>query len=467
MRFNIKSANSQTVFNFISTVIRTGVALITMPMFTKMLGTAQFGKYSLYLSWFNVLSCIIALGCGQGLPTGMYAFKDDYKRFRSSILIGGTCMCLITTVVGIAVFPITSVFFKLPLTMYILLFVESAASFALGFANMAWIYEKKASANMIVSSTVVLSATLLSVILVLYWPGNPENLYMGRILGIACPNILIALIVWILIYREQPAGYVKKYWLYSFAFGIPTLFHTLSHQVLTSSDRIMMDMFEISESEIGIYSFFYSFVSMLNIILNALNSSWVPFLYEDLDKKDYPKLNIRVKNYVQVFTVLACGFILLSKEVSQLFSDREFWSGVPIIPYLTIVVYFTFVYQFPVNYEFFKGKTRIIAIGTIFAAVENIILNCIMIPSMGMYGAAIATLISYLTLAIIHTVIVNVWKEERYPLNSAPLFIGLLIVIFMCVINYVLIDQWIIRWALGAAIGIYLVLSVKNRKSIF
>ena len=467
MRFNLKSANSQTVFNFISTVIRTGVSIITMPMFTKMLGTAQFGKYSLYLSWFNVLSCIIALGCGQGIQTGMYAFKDDYKRFRSSILMGRTCMCLITSIIGISLYSFMSIFFKLPITMYILLFVESASSFVLGFANIAWIYEKKASANMITSSTVVLGATLLSVILVVYWPGDPENLYMGRILGIACPNILVALIVWILIFREKPAGYIKNYWVYSFAFGVPTLFHTLSHQVLTSSDRIMMDMFSISESEIGIYSFFYSFVMMLNIILNALNSSWVPFLYEDLDKKNYDKLNVRIKNYVQLFTILACGFILLSKEVSQLFSDREFWSGVPIIPFLTIVVYFTFIYQFPVNFEFFKGKTKIIAIGTILAAVENIILNCLMIPSMGMYGAAIATLISYLTLAVIHTVIVHVWKEERYPLKTSPVLIGLLVVVAMCVINKVLIDLWMIRWLLGMALGLYLVLSIKKRKSIF
>lgn len=467
MSINSKSANSQTVYNFISTVVRTGIATFTLPIFTRLLGTAQYGKYNVYLSWFNVLTCIIALGCGQGIQTGIYAFKDDYKRFKSSILLGGTCMCLITSVVGILLFKPLSLFFSLPIYVYILLFVESAASFVIGFSNIAWIYEKKANLNMLVSLTIVLSTTLLSLCLVLRWPGNPDNLYLGRVLGIALPNIAVAVVIWCALFLKHPAGYIKKYWAYSFAFGVPTMFHLLSHQVLTSSDRIMMERFAISNSEIGIYSFFYTLTSMLGTILSALNNSWVPFLYDDLDKKNYSRLNKRVVNYVQVFTILACGFILLAREVSMLFANEEYWPGMPVIPILVIVIYCTFVYQFPVNYEFFKGKPKIIAIGTISAAIENIILNAVMIPWMGMYGAAIATLISYITLAVVHIVIVYNWKEEKYPLSFRPIVFGLLMVIVSSIIYYILKDFWLIRWLIGSILGVYLLASIKKRHSIF
>ena len=465
--FNSKSANSQTAYNFISTIVRTVISVITMPIFSRLLGTAQYGRYTIYLSWYNVLACIIALGCGQGIQTGMFAFKDDYKRFRSSILLGGTCMCIVSTAIGLLLYNPLSVFFKLPLYVYILLFIESAAAFVIGFSNLTWIYEKKALKNMIVSLLITISTTLLSLLFVLRWPGSPDNLYLGRILGIAVPNILVAVYVWFSIFMKQPTGYNKKYWVYSFSFGIPTMIHVLSHQVLTSSDRIMMDNFNITDSEIGIYGFFYSFVAMLMTILNTLNNSWVPFLYEDLNKKNYSKLNERVNNYVQVFTILACGFVLLAREVSYIFADKEFWPGISIIPILVLVVYSTFIYQFPVNYEFFKGKTKVIAFGTITAAISNIILNILMIPRWGMYGASIATLVSYIFLAIIHIIIVNHWKEEKYPLVFKPLMIGLLVVIVSSIIYYVLKDFWIIRWALGAALGTYLLVSIKKRKSIF
>ena len=467
MNINSKSVNSQTAFNFISTVVRTGIAIFTLPLFANLLGNSQYGKYNVYLSWFNVLTCVIALGCGQGLQTGMYAFKENYNKFRSSILLGGTCMCFLSTVLGLVSYCFIASFFSLPFWVYILLFVESTASFVVGFSNLAWTYEKKANLNMIVSLTLVLSTTLLSLLLIFKWPGDAEDLYLGRVLGIALPNIVIAIVVWFGLFFQQPTGFVKRYWAYSFAFGIPTMFHLLSHQVLTSSDRIMMERFSIPDSEIGVYSFFYTFVSILTAILSALNNSWVPFLYEDLNKKDYHKLNKRIGNYVQVFVILSCGFILLSREVVLLVADEEYWPGTPLLPFLVLVVYCTFAYQFPVNYEFFKEKPRIIALGTVTAAIENIILNSVLIPRYGMYGATIATLISYTTLAFVHFVIVKKWKEEKYPLTFKPVLIGLLAVLVSSIIYYVLKDYWLLRWLIGAALGVYLIMSIRKRKSIF
>ncbi len=467
MLFEKKNANSQTIFNIISTIVRTGIGIFALPVFAKLLGTSQYGKYNVYLSWFNVLTCVIALGCGQGIQTGMYAFKDSYNRFRSSIFLGGTCMCLVSTAVGLVIYNFLAPFFNLPFLVYVLLFIEATASFVIGFSNIAWIYEKKAHLNMMVTLVLLFSTTILSLLLILKWPWNQDSLYLGRVIGIAAPNIIVAIIIWISIFFKQPTGFVKRYWSYSFAFGVPTMFHLLSHQVLTSSDRIMMERFSISDSEIGIYSFFYTFVSILSAILGALNNSWVPFLYEDLNKKDYARLNKRVGYYAQVFTVLSCGFILLSREVGAFFADQEYWPGIPLIPILVIVVYCTFMYQFPVNYEFFKGKPKIIAFGTLFAAGENIIINAILIPRHGMYGAVIATLISYITLAIVHIVIVSIWKEEKYPLTLKPVYIGLIAVLISSIIFYVSKDYWLLRWLLGAALGGFILYSIKKRKSIF
>ena len=463
-----KSANSQTFYNVVSTIIRTGVSFFTIPIFTRILGTEQYGLYSLYLSWYNVLSCAIALGCGQGISTGMYAFKDDYPKFRSSILVGGTLMCAISTTIGIVIFRLLSGIISYSFSIFLLLFLESTASFVIGFAGSAWTYEKKAAHNMVLSVATLLSTTGLSLLLLFLWGKEDSNsLYIARILGVAIPTIIIASLVWCIIFFQSPTGYVKKYWLYSFCFGIPTIFHSLSHQVLASSDRIMMQWLNVSNSEIGIYSFFYSFVSILSAVLSALNNSWVPFLYEDLDKKNYCGLNKRVDNYVQIFTIITCVFILLSREVSKLFANQDYWSGMNVMPIIAIVVYLTFVYQFAVNYEFFKSKPRIIAYGTASAAVINIVFNIIMIPLWGMYGAAIATMLSYAFLAMIHFIVVMKWRDERYPLVKRPLLYGLIAVLGSCVLFYVLADFWLLRWTLGLVITLYLFVSVYKRRTIF
>lgn len=464
---NKNSVNSQTFYNILSTVIRTGISFFTIPIFTRLLGTEQYGLYSLYVSWYNVLCCVIALGCGQGIATGMYAFKEDYPRFRSSILLGGTIMCGFSTIIGVICYFIFSSIINYPFSIFLILFLESTAYFINGFVGGVWTYEKKAINNMILSILILGSTTGLSLLLLHFWRFGKESLYIARIIGVAFPTIIIAIIAWCLIFFQKPTGFIKEYWTYSFSFGIPTIFHTLSHQVLTSSDRIMMQWFNVNNSEIGIYSFYYTFVTILSAVLGALNNSWVPFLYDDLDKKNYCVLNKRVKNYVQIFTIVSCVFALISREVSKLFANKDYWSGMNVMPIIAVVVYLTFVYQFAVNYEFFKSKSRIIAYGTASAAVINIFFNIIMIPLWGMYGAAIATVLSYAFLAMIHFIVVMKWRDEKYPLVKRPLLYGLIAVLVSCVLFYVLADYWLLRWALSLVITIYLFVSVYKRRTIF
>ena len=87
---NKATANSQTFYNLLSTILRSGVVFITMPIFTRLLGTAQYGEYSIYVSWLSILGCFMGINVKSSLGTGILAFENDYKRFRSSVLLEGT-----------------------------------------------------------------------------------------------------------------------------------------------------------------------------------------------------------------------------------------------------------------------------------------------------------------------------------------------------------------------------------------
>lgn len=283
----------------------------------------------------------------------------------------------------------------------------------------------------------------------------------------AIPQILIAVFIWISIFKTKHEGFNKEYWAYGLSFGLPMIFHTLSHQVLTQSDRIMMDNMGTPGSEIGIYSFFYSFTSIILVLRTALNNAWAPFYYEDLDNKSYDKLNVKIFNFCQIFVVLCCGFLMLSREVVKVFANDEYWVGVSILPIFVVMIYSIFIYQFYVNFEFYNAQPKIIALGTCITAAVNIGLNALLIPHYGMYGAAVASLLSYMLLAVAHIIIVHSWKLQKYPLTSAPVFAGLLVVIGFCVLYYVLKDLWIVRWLIGAMLGAYLGINILKRKTIF
>jgi len=125
------------------------------------------------------------------------------------------------------------------------------------------------------------------------------------------------------------------------------------------------------------------------------------------------------------------------------------------------------MYQFPVNFEFFHKKTNIIAIGTIGSGILNIVLNFIMIPILGMYGAAIATALSYGVLFLAHYGIVKNMKEHPFHLNITTFVPGLSVVFAVSILFYVLKKMWYIRWSLGVIFDIYELIRIYKRKTIF
>ena len=462
----IKNENSQVFFNFLSSALSSGIAFFTIPLFTRMLGAEQYGLFSVYNSWLQIFTCIMGLNVGAGIGTGYYRFSDNYFRFRSSTLVEGTVISMAMIFIMLALYPVLHKLFPYSFFIFLFLLLQSFSQFVLNIGSLTWTFEKKASVNLIVSLCSVLLTTGTSIVLLYRW-NNDDPLYYARVIGVAVPTIIIGIVVWIMLFAKRPAGYHVEYWRFSFFFGLPMVFHQLSHQVLGQSDRVMMQMMGINGQEIGVYSFYYSLTAVLTTVLLSLNASWCPFLYDGLKAKDYNKLNRKVRNYVQIFTVIVIVFLMLCKEAAMFFANEEYWSGMPLVTILVLVVYCTFIYQFAVNFEFFLAKPQFVAIGTTIAGVWNIILNILFIPQWGMYGAAIATLISYVILAVIHYMVVRLWKYDKYPLSYSPIMVGLAAVIVAC-IGYELLDGlWFVRWGIGICFSVHLGIKVWKRKTIF
>ena len=125
------------------------------------------------------------------------------------------------------------------------------------------------------------------------------------------------------------------------------------------------------------------------------------------------------------------------------------------------------MYQFSVNYEMFRKKTGIIAIGTFGAAILNIILNALFIPVLDMYGAAIATTLSYLGLFIAHYYISKKLQGGKSYVTMRDFANWFFLVVITCIIFYIMKDMVIIRWVIAIMIGILCLVRVFKRRSIF
>ena len=461
----MKNVNKTIALNIGSMVLLQGIAFFTTPIFTRILGAGQYGIYAVFYSWVMIFSCILGIGTGTTLSTGRYQFRNEYYEFRSSILLFGSLISVLIIVIGMIFIRPISYILEYSVLMTVLIYIMAFAQYIINFAQNAFVYEKQADKNFILSVSLSFSTVALSLILIPHFAN--ENKVFGRIYGAVIPTVIIAIIVWLMLYLKKPSVIHKKYCKYGLVVGVPVVFHTLAQNVLTQSDRVMMQHMDISDVEIGIYSLFYTLVSVLGIVLNSLNTSWCPFYYDDIDSKNWKELEEKCENYIELFSVLTIGFLMLSREVSYVLGGSEYWSGISVIPILVLGVYFTFMYQFPVNFEFFHKKTQIIAMGTLLAAVVNIILNTVFIPIWGMYGAAVATAISYVILFILHFFIVTHMKECSYHLKVVKFIPGLLSVLVGILLFYILCDYWYFRWGIGLLLGCYELWRILKRKRVF
>lgn len=461
-----RGVNRIAFLNISSVIVLQGIAFLSTPIFSRMLGTTQYGQYSVFNSWVTIITCFMGFGMGAAIGTGMYHFKEDYLKFRTSVLAFSILVCVIESVITIVIASFFKSFLNVNVVLVVFALVLSTSHYIVNFAQNSYIYEKKAFHNFILSVSTALVTTFLSIYLV--WTFPEESKYIGRVYGMMIPYTTIATILTILFLKQRKISFKKEYLQFGFQVGFPIIFHSLSQTLLAQSDRVMMQVMDISNSEIGIYSLFYTLSSVLTVILNALNNTWCPFYYDNLSNGEYDQINKKARNYIELFSILAFGFLMLSPEVSMIMGDESYYGGIRILPILVSAVFFTFMYQFPVNYEFYHKKTKIIATGTIGAAIINIVLNYLYIPRYGMYGAAIATSISYLALFALHFIIVQKLKDVKKYHTSLIFFLpGIVLFLIGTFLFYYLIDFWLARWIAGIVIGLFEFMRIIKRKSIF
>lgn len=463
----MKNSNRIVFFNIISTVILQGLAFFSTPIFSRILGTENYGIVSIYVTWVSVISIVFGLRTNSTIAVAMNEYpQSDQVKYQSSILflsIIGFLLFLLITLIFIT--PITYAI-KLEKEVVIFILIQGFGNYCITFANSKFTYEFKAGCNLILSLLASAGSIILSLVMIPLF--LRQNNYLGRILGQAIIYFIIGLAICIYIFYKGKTLYNKYYWKFCIPIAIPVIFHGLSGLILNQSDRVMLQHLE-TNTVVGIYSLAYSFSAVLTTIWNALNNSWVPFYYEYTRENKIDEMKLHAKNYIELYTVLSLGFILLTPEVYHLFAGGDYWSGTSLISVFSIGNYFVFLYSFPVNYEFYNKKTSIIAIGTISAGICNIVLNIIFISCYGMIGAAVATALAHILQFLFHHVCAKyfVGKKEKYPFRLVPFLILGVIFTVLSMMAEALDNQIIIRWGIGIGLGVYEIIKIYKRKRIF
>jgi len=458
--------NRVAFFNILSTVVLNGISIFTSPLFSRMLGTSGYGVISTYTTWVSLIAIVFSLQVANTVANARVHYsEEEQNRYQSSVM-GLSCLTYFLCSIPTLLFSKQIAgLLKVEQAMIPIMLIHAFGTNCIGFVTTRFSYEFKAGRNFLISISITISTIVLSVILIKQFPY--ELGYWGRILALAVVYGLFGIGSCLYILFKGKKIYNRKYWQFCIPIAIPFVFHCLSDLLLGHSDRLMLKQLG-TDSMVGQYSLAFNFAGIIYTIWTSLNNTWSPFYYEYMRKRQSDELRKAGRNYVELFTVLAIGFVLLETEVYHVFASKEFWNGTPLIPMFVVGHYMIFLSSFCVNYETFHKKTKIMAIGTIMATIVNVVLNYIWIQKFGLYGATLATMVSHSLQTLYHQILARrIGAKGEFVFTGRIMFPYVISFLAAAVFAMLTPNLWFVRWSMGAALGVWELNRIIKRKSIF
>lgn len=397
-----------SLWAFSASVIQRGMSILATPIFTRILTTEEYAQYTLYQSWLVIWMIFASLQVfNYSTYTALTKFddKDDFISSAVGVIMSLTVLCAI-------LYFVLSYFFQdflgFPLLIVVCMFLDILfySVYNLWVARERYDYRYKWIA--IFAIIMGICEPILGVALTYL----VKDKGYGRIYGVFGVHTIVGFALLISILRKSKQMFCSEYWKYIFRFGLPLLPHLLSSQILTRSDRLMINSI-CGASDAGIYGLAYSLSMLMMIVNDAVLNSFTPWTYHEIKKKNFGNIKDGANKVLMLVSVSNILLILFAPEAVKIFATTEYSQAIYIIPAVSASVYYTFLFNLFVNIEYYYSETKFVAIASVGAAVSNVILNLFFIPRYGFIAAGYTTLLSYIFYALGHFIFMRIVSNKH------------------------------------------------------
>lgn len=380
----------------VCSILQKCLSFITLPLFTRLLTTEQYGQYTIYSSWMSILMIFLTLNLAYGsFQTAMVKYED--KRAEYITAIQGVCI-LLSILFLIIYLPFRGMWnrlFELP-TIFVLLMVSEII---FSTSTQLWMGKHRFEFKYKSVVFVTLVTSVLSPALAFVLVSITEQKGYARILGYSLINILIGFIIFVNNSKRGKRFYNREFWRYAFGFNIPLLAYYLSQVIFNQSDRIMISHMT-GKGDAAMYGVAYNLAMILTFILNAINGSYVPWMYGKIkDKKGEDNKSISIVLAILMGLMILC-VIWYAPEIIGVMAGKQYEAAIYVVAPVSMSLLLLFYCQLFINVEFYYEEKKLLVYGSIGAATINIVLNYIFIPEFGFAAAGYTTLISYIVFAL-------------------------------------------------------------------
>jgi len=435
---NIKLFAQDTIIYGIGNASLRASAFLLIPLYTHALSVKDFGILSTLFITMQLMIMVITLGMRNTL---LRFFKEYEEKNLISGLIGTSIA--INLFAGILLTLIVVLFLQAPFCIllhtnhvydYLLLTSASALIQTVTFQVMSYYRAKNKALKFTVIS--ILSALILiisNLILLLIYNLDIKGVLYSSILTY---SILFIFVTIDILWRQTGFAIVINLIPKLLRFGYPLAFSMLGQLVITSVSIYFLSYYQ-GQEVVAVYSLGYKFAMIMGIILALpFRLALQPFVFNNIDSPSIKETMSRLFTYFYlVFAFLSFSVLLISRLLLPVIAPPEYSAAFFLILLILPMFACDGLFIFGEILLAIENKTHIIGTTVGMCGILSLFLNFIFVPSMGCYGAIIASFTSCLCAGIILMIQGN--KAFFIPINwfrtsfVVGLFFYFLIIIFL------------------------------------
>ena len=378
-------------------VLNRVVGFVMIPVYTRFLVPAEYGTLELLSLTTEILGMLISMR----LAGAMYRFYFEYDALqdRNEVISTAIISFGLLGIVGLSMAATGSGFLAekvLDSRGYSYYFIISFTTLWFNtMVGMGFYYLQilKKSVLYISLSAVKLAIALgFNIYFIVYAQKGVLGILYGNLIAAVS---LFAILVIPMLFRvgvRFSSAKIRD----MLAYSLPMVPGSIANFLVLVSDRYIVKVFG-SLADTGIYSLSYKFSVVPHTFITVpFFQIWSVRRFELMKDGRAEVLMGRVITYfLFLITYVGLAISVLAKDVIHIMADSKYWEAYRYVPILILsYLVFSLFNHFVFNI-FAAKKTKYISYIDIGNGIVNVLLNIVLIRSFGIYGAAVATLISY------------------------------------------------------------------------
>lgn len=397
----------------IALAIQLSSGLLVLPLVTRLLDPGSYGLVATAMVVVQLLAYVAAAGLPAAITRFFFAGESGHERSRGLIATTGLVAVVVAAIAELAGPFWSDIFANVPYGVPLRIAVWSVVPFAVVQACQAALRaQDRAGPFVVVAGLSAAGGHLLGLGAVWLTEWGPAG-YLG---GVSCGFVVGAVVGMVLTAPSSRGLRNGQLVRAAVRYGLPTVPHSLALYILSAGDRVVVERL-LGLDAVGRYNVAYLIGAVGIALLGALNNTWAPTIYGAPEAERWAIL-ADTTGAVYRLAALGAGVLALAAPVALVIAAPAGYEPEVLTPVAALVAFVMLPYVgylSAAHITFHLGHTSVIAWITPSVALLNIGLNLAMIPVLGLIGAAVATLISYVVQALSLHLIARRWTTVPWP----------------------------------------------------